>query len=153
MKAFIAIQLLVTLLATATAADSVRGVRQLATAPPTKTSSNTFSRIRLTGSNEIAPFEGVDYVSGTADVKLSYNSSRSPKWRVCLNTTILDFTPGLLHIHKGKITVNGAVRVNFSLPSANGDDNFSFSRCVPVDELLYNDMRDNPVSQFRAVST
>ena len=147
MKAFIAIQLLVALLAAAVAADSVRGARELTSSTKKIT---TFSNIKLTGQNEIAPFEGVDYASGTATVKLDYDSSRSPKWKVCIASTIHGFIPGLLHIHQAEITANGNVRVDFS--SLLKDD-ASFSGCRAVNEALYNDMKNNPVSQFRSVST
>lgn len=151
MKAFIATQLLA-MLAAATAADSVRGARELAAEKAVAaTAITTFSKIKLAGSNAIAPFEGVESATGTADVKLDYNSLRtSGKWIVCINTTINGFTPGLLQIRKAKINANGNVKVDFSKQPI--DEDPTFSGCVNTTELVYNDMRDNPVRQIRAAS-
>jgi hypothetical protein len=103
-----------------------------------------FPQIKLTGANEIAPFIDVPFGSGIAEVMLDYDSSRvNAKWKVCIVTNVLGFAPGLLHIHKAKISENGNARVDFSsLLSANAR---IFDGCVKVDKDLFNDIKNNPV--------
>ena len=146
MKVLATIQLLVALMTTATAVESVRGARQL-TQDATKVT--TLPRIKLTPSNEISPFIGVPSSAGIAQVTLDFNPSRSSaNWKVCIRTTVLGFFPGLLHIHKGEISENGGVVADFS--SMLKKDAF-FDGCVAISQSTYDDIRLKPVGMRRAV--
>ena len=88
---------------------------------------------------------GVPNAAGIAQVKLDFNPSRSSgKWKVCIETNVIGFTPGLLHIHKGKISENGGVSVDFT-SLLSGDP--VFDGCVAVTQSVVNDMKLNPVRQ------
>jgi hypothetical protein len=150
MKVFAIIHIFVaaTLLTTTTATDtnSVRGARQLG-----GSSIITYSQIKLTQGNEVSPFIGVPFATGIATVKLDFNPSRkNAKWKVCIQTNVVGFTPGLLHIHKGKISENGGAVVDFS-DMLGG--NPSFSGCVTVAQSLFNDIKGNPVRRLPPGST
>jgi hypothetical protein len=156
MKVLAAIQLLFTLLTTATAVESVRGARQLhetateTTAPALSASTTTakittLPRAKLAPTNEISPFIGVPSAFGIAQVRLDFNPSRtSAKWKVCVKTTVLGFFPGLLHIHKGKLSENGGVVADFS--SMLKQDAF-FDGCVVISQATYDDIRLYPVRE------
>ncbi|KAI2505692.1 CHRD domain [Fragilaria crotonensis] len=123
---------------TATDINSVRGARQL-----TSDSVITYSQIKLTQGNEVSPFIGVPFATGIATVKLDFKPSRTnAKWKVCIQTNIIGFTPGLLHVHKGKISENGGAVVDFSDMLGSSP---TFSGCVSVAQSLYNDIKDNPL--------
>jgi hypothetical protein len=149
MNALAIIQLLVaatlfTTTTTATDTNSVRGARQL-----TSGSVITYSQIKLTQGNEVSPFIGVPFATGIATVKLDFKPSRTnAKWKVCIQTNIIGFTPGLLHIHKGKISENGGAVVDFSDMLGSSP---TFSGCVSVAQSLYNDIKGNPVRCHRAL--
>ena len=146
MKVFATIQLIVTLLTTATAQENVRGARQLTNGAKI----TTMNPIMLSPGNEVSPFIGVPGASGIAIVKLDYNPSRtSSKWKACIKTTILGFFPGLLHIHTGKIAENGGVVVDFS-PMLK--QNSAFDGCTSITQATYNDIRLHPVRKHRAAS-
>ena len=162
MKVLATIQLLVTLLTATTAVESVRGARQLhetaavtvaaaSSASTTSKKVTAFPRIKLLPGNEISPFIGVPSAFGIAQVTLDYNHSRtSAKWKVCIKTTVLGFSPGLLHIHKGKLSENGGVVADFS--SMLKQDAF-FDGCVVISQATYDDIRLYPVRKLRAVPT
>jgi hypothetical protein len=139
--------------------ESVRGARQLhelaelteAAATTTSTSTSTkqvvpvFVHVKLTTANELSPIGGVPNAAGIAEVKLDFNPSRSSgKWKVCIDTYVIGFTLGLLHIHKDKISDNRGVSVDFTL-LLSGDP--VFDGCVAVTQSVFNDMKLNPVRQ------
>ena len=146
MKVVATIQLIVTLLTTATAHESARDDRQLHDMEET----TTLNRIKLSPANELSPFIGVRSAAGIAQVTLDYNPTRtSSKWRVCIRATILGFFPGLLHIHKGVISENGGVVVDFS-PMLKQDSVFDrcdsvIDPCIPISQATYDDIRLHPV--------
>ena len=146
MKVLATIQILVTLLTiTKAAVESVRGARELTTKPVI-----TLFQVKLTPANELSPFIGVPNAAGIAKVKLDFNPSRSSgKWKVCIETNVIGFTPGLLHIHKGKISENGGVSIDFTSFLSN---NSVSDGCVAVTQAIFNDMKLNPVRTSIAAS-
>ena len=141
MKVLATLQILVTLLTITNAAvESVSGPREL-----TKKSVITRFQVKLTPANELTPFIGVPNAAGVAQVKLDFRPSRSGaggKWKVCIETNVIGFTPGLLHIHKGTISENGGVAVDFTTLLS---DDPVFDGCVTVTQAVFNDIKLNPV--------
>ena len=144
MQAFIAIQVLATMLAAATAADSVRGVRQL------KQVTN-FRQIKLAPRNMIPDSNGVTFAIGIASVQLDYDQYRTPQRKVCIQTNVMGFCPRSLHIQKGSIKNNGDDKVDFSKLLKEGEQIFSGCREVPAS--VFNDMKSHPVRHRRPLST
>ena len=144
MQAFIAIQVLATMLAAATAADSVRGVRQLKQV-------TKFPQIKLAPRNMIPDSNGVTFAIGIASVVLHYDQYSTPQRKVCIQTNVMGFCPRSLHIQKGSIKHNGADKVDFSEDLKKGDP--IFSGCRAVDTSVFNDMKSHPVRQRRPLST
>jgi hypothetical protein len=107
----------------------------------------TLFRVVLTPTNELSPFIGVPNAAGISQVKLDFNPSRSSgKWKVCIETDVIGFTPGLLHIHKGKISEeNGGVSVEDFSSLLSGDP--VFIGCVAVTQSVFNHLKLNPVRQ------
>ena len=144
--------------------ECVRGARELhetaelteAAASTTSTSTSTkqvitIFRVKLTPANELSPFVGVPNAAGLAQVKLDFNPSRtSGKWKVCIETNVIGFIPGLLHIHKGKISEDGGVSVDFSSMLS---DNPVSDVCIAVTQSIFNDMKLNPVRKPLVLST
>lgn len=148
MKVFATLQLFATLLSATDAADLVQGTRLLKSSMSKKQGrvSATFADIKLTPGNELFPFIGVEFASGTATVRLK-STKRDRK--VCIETSVEGFIPGLLHIHKGTISGNGALVVDFSsMLSSTAPD---FDGCVAVTNEVFDDIKLNPVSGRRGM--
>ena len=143
MKAFTAIKLLTTLLAAATAADSVRGVRQLRQV-------TNFRQIKLAARNMLPDSNGVPFAIGIASVQLNYDQYRTPQRKVCIQTNVMGFCPRSLHIKKGTIKQNGMDEVDFSGSLKKGDP--IFSGCVGVPSAVFNDIKSHPVRHRRPLS-
>ena len=140
MKYFTIIQLLSALSWAPLAAAGVRGARalQLSTRKIT-----TFHEVKLTPKNEVL-VTGVENGSGVAVVQLDYNDLRvGAKWKVCIQSDIHGFTPGQLQLHKGKISASGLPAVDFS--SMLSDNDPFFDGCVKVNQIIFNDILENPV--------
>ena len=155
MKAFIAIQVLATMLAAATAADSVRGARQLdndatveVAAQAAVTKKITYYRnIKLSPENMIPQSDGVPKATGIATVKMDYNLNRTPQRKVCVDITVVGFTPRSLHIQRGSIKSTGSDVVDFS-PKLD-EDNPIFSGCITPKLADWNAIKANPVRRHR----
>ena len=110
---------------------------------PSKSQTTRFEEFKLTPQNEKSPFKGVDNAAGSAIVTLNFNPSRSKKYQVCIRTKVFGFVPGLLHIHNGKISENGAAVIDYSdLLSSNDNE---FYGCMTVTKDLFEDIKANPV--------
>ena len=139
MRVFGTVQLFATLLTATNAADRVKGtVTRILKRSKVE---GTFAGIKLTPENELSPFIGVDFASGSAIVKLISNKGNR---QVCIQASVEGFIPGLLHIHTGKISENGALVVDFSSLLSKTVPNFS--GCVQVTKAVFDDMKLNPVS-------
>ena len=176
MKAFIAIQLLLALLAATVAADSVRGARELKkggnsgdsgdatiTASPEKPdvelpASRTakkiteFRQVELSYRNMKPLKYGVGYSAGIANVKLDYDPNRSPQYQICITNNVVGFTPTQLHITKANINQSGDEVVDFTTKLKPGDPICS-NCCVAVGSAVFKDIKANPVRRRRPMST
>ena len=165
MKAFIAIQLLVTLLAAAVAADSVRGARELkgghsgdATTTASPNDSVVESSTRATSSKKITEFRqvelsyknmkpasnGIPYGIGIANVKLVDDLYAKPRYQICITNNVVGFAPTQLHITKGHIVESGEEEVDFTNKLKAGDP-ICTNCCVGVSQTKFNDIKANPV--------
>ena len=133
--------ILTTVLATATA-DSVRGIRRLEDLEHNVAKLTVFSQIQLAPTNEVSPFVGVVHASGIAEITLDYDNTRPNKYRICIKSEVIGFTPGQLQVHRGKITENGASKVKFYIDTSEP----TYEGCRNIVEELYNDMAMNAVS-------
>ena len=161
MKAFVAIQLLATMLAAATAADSVRDARGLKKgssskdtpgttgappSPPSMKKITYYSGIKLSPENMIPQSDGVPRATGIAKVKMDYDPNRSPQRKVCITIDVVGFTPRSLHIQKGSIKSTGPDILDFSDKLT---DDPSFSGCVPATTAEWKAIKANPVRRRR----
>lgn len=100
--------------------------------------------ILLIGSNEVAPFTGVPFAAGTAEVQFIFEAGRAgSEWLACIEAKILGFTPQLLHIHNAEIFQNGGVVVDMS-PLLGGVP--EVSGCIDISEDLFTGILNDPVS-------
>jgi len=126
---FATIQLLAMLLWTAEAHSRVQ--------------STTFPRIKLTPTNEVDPYKGVAFASGTVDVTFIATTRRSKTTRqVCIKASVEGFIPGLLHLHTGTISENGSVIVDFSSMLSNTSPDFN--GCLKVTKAVFDSIKLNP---------
>jgi len=107
--------------------------------------------IKLTPDNEVAPFTGIPYAFGTADVHIvaaDVNMCYGPtQYYACITTDIEGFTPMAMHIHRGEIFENGDIVVDFTPLLEMGKPDTT--GCIEVMEMeLYKALISAPVSFF-----
>jgi hypothetical protein len=110
---------------------------------------SSWESIKLTPENEVAPFTGIPYAFGTADVYTITTDvnmcSGPPQYFACITTDIEGFVPKAMHIHKGEIFENGAIVVDFTplLETGKADT----TGCIQIMlEELYTSLTSAPVS-------
>eukprot|EP00545_Synedropsis_sp_CCMP1620_P012266 CAMPEP_0119015000 /NCGR_PEP_ID=MMETSP1176-20130426/10502_1 /TAXON_ID=265551 /ORGANISM="Synedropsis recta cf, Strain CCMP1620" /LENGTH=364 /DNA_ID=CAMNT_0006968257 /DNA_START=22 /DNA_END=1116 /DNA_ORIENTATION=+ len=102
----------------------------------------TWSGIQLLPSSEVAPFEGVHFTSGKADIDLIYEEDRpNSEYIICIQATICGFTPELLHIHAGEIFQNGAVFADLTALLTGGG---TTDGCVETTKEFYTMLVNDP---------
>lgn len=104
----------------------------------------TWTGIQLLPSSEVAPFTGVEFASGKAEVDVIFEEDREGgEYLICIRANICGFTPELLHIHAGEIFLNGAVFADLT-PLIDGE--MPIDGCVDTTKEFYNLLLVNPVS-------
>lgn len=106
-----------------------------------------YEGVKLTGENEVAPFVGVDFACGTADVTILADDitmcDGHTMYYACIDTDIEGFAPAAMHIHRANIFENGDIVVDFTpLIRPGHPDTFG---CVEIEsEGLFNALVEQP---------
>lgn len=133
-------------------ADNLRGLRKMSMNTPSMyTKKRVFKTppslapkwkygnydVKLTPGNEVSPFEGIEFASGSASVTIKH-------WRACIEANVDGFRPQAAHIHVGAIDENGDVVIDFTPLIMEGESNIK--GCVRIDKPLAFEIMERPVS-------
>jgi hypothetical protein len=92
----------------------------------------------------VAPFVGLPFAVGVAEVQVIYEEGRTgSEFLICIEAKILGFSPQLLHIHNAEIFENGAVFAD--LTSLLVDGTPETAGCVEISQQFYNILLADPV--------
>jgi hypothetical protein len=104
----------------------------------------TWTGIQLLPTSEVAPFLGVEFASGKAEIDVIFEEDRmGSEYLICIRATICGFTPELLHIHSADIFENGVVFADMT-NLIDGDS--PIDGCVDTTKKFYELLLFDPVS-------
>jgi hypothetical protein len=107
----------------------------------------TWTGIQLLPTSEVAPFMGVEFASGKAEIDVIFEEDREGSdYLICIRATICGFVPELLHIHAAEIFDNGVV---FADMTNLIDGESPIAGCVDTTKQFYDLLVIDPVSLCR----